>query len=133
MELNTAETLLNSRDRSIVTNERLLVSGDIVVFFRFYYLQTILAFVRNRNSRNICKIGCFFQILYEEVAIMAQVRMRTILDALAVLKSIDKDTAITYNFIKKACETGTIKHVKVGKKILINLDELLKLLDMEEQ
>ncbi|MBQ4099053.1 MAG: hypothetical protein IJC87_02875 [Clostridia bacterium] len=58
-------------------------------------------------------------------------RMRTIRDALKEIKTIDKDSSVTYNFIKKVCEQGKITIVRLNKKYLLNLDELLKLLHME--
>lgn len=62
-----------------------------------------------------------------------KVRIRTIRDALAMLKEIDENTAVTYYFIKKLCDNGLISHVKAGgKKYLLNYDELLDYLQMKE-
>ena len=58
-------------------------------------------------------------------------RMRTIRDALKEIKTIDEDSSVTYNFIKKVCEQEKITIVRLNKKYLLNLDELLKLLHME--
>ena len=52
-------------------------------------------------------------------------RMRGIREAIAYMKEIDADTAITYGFIRKLCDTRQIKSVVAGRKILINLDELM--------
>ena len=59
-------------------------------------------------------------------------RMRTIREALKQIKAIDANTSVTYNFIKQACETKTVPSIRLNKKYLVNLDELLKLLSMEE-
>lgn len=52
-------------------------------------------------------------------------RMRTIQEAAVELKRIDPETAITSYFIRCMVLDGTIPHVKVGTKRLINLDTLL--------
>ena len=58
-------------------------------------------------------------------------RIRTIREALTEIKAADPDTAITYNFIRKLCDQKTITSLWAGKKILINLDELLAYLNIE--
>ncbi len=60
-------------------------------------------------------------------------RIRTIRDALAIIKSMDSETAITYNFIRKLCNEKAITSLWAGKKILINLDELLSYLNIEAE
>jgi hypothetical protein len=72
-----------------------------------------------------------FQIFNTEVIKMAA-RMRTIRDALKTIKELDPDSAVTYNFIKQLCETDKITNVRLNKKYLLNLDELLKFLNMED-
>ena len=64
--------------------------------------------------------------------IVRKKRIRTIRDAIALLKQIDSRTAITYHFIRKLCDSGTIKSIRAGKKILINYDELLAYLNIDE-
>ena len=59
-------------------------------------------------------------------------RMRTIREALKQIKEFDPNTSVTYNFIKQACETKAIHSIRLNKKYLLNLDELLKLLTMEK-
>ena len=59
-------------------------------------------------------------------------RMRTIREALKQIKELDPNTSVTYNFIKQACETKTVHSIRLNKKYLVNLDELFKLLSMEE-
>ncbi len=59
-------------------------------------------------------------------------RMRTIREALKQIKELDANTSVTYNFIKQACETKAVHSIRLNKKYLVNLDELLKLLSMEE-
>lgn len=63
---------------------------------------------------------------------MALARMRSIYEALERIKSKDKDTAITYNSIKKLCIDDKIRYFKSGKKIILNYDDLIALLGMEE-
>ncbi|MCL2630669.1 MAG: DNA-binding protein [Firmicutes bacterium] len=52
-------------------------------------------------------------------------RMRGIRETVAYLKDIDPNTAITYGFIRRMCESGELSYILAGRKILINLDELL--------
>ena len=59
-------------------------------------------------------------------------RIRTIRDAIAMIKETDRSTAITYHFVRKLCNNGQISTIKAGKKILINYDELLAFLGMNE-
>ena len=58
-------------------------------------------------------------------------RMRTLREALKELKVIDPNTSVTYNFIKQLCENNLVPYIRLNKKYLINLDELLKFLSME--
>lgn len=59
-------------------------------------------------------------------------RIRTIRDAIQLLKKEDENTAITYHFIRKLCDKNEITQIRAGKKILINYDELLSYLKMGE-
>lgn len=58
-------------------------------------------------------------------------RIRTIRDAIGLLKQADSQTAATYHFIRKLCDSGHIKSIRAGKKILINFDELLAYLNLD--
>lgn len=58
-------------------------------------------------------------------------RIRTIRDAIALLKQADSQTAVTYHFIRKLCDSGCIKSIRARKKILINYDELLAYLNLD--
>ena len=58
-------------------------------------------------------------------------RIRTIRDAIALLKQADSQTAVTYHFIRKLYDSGCIKSIRAGKKILINYDELLDYLNLD--
>ena len=58
-------------------------------------------------------------------------RIRTIREALVLLKLADSQTAVTYHFIRKLCDSGCIKSIRAGKKILINYDELLAYLNLD--
>ena len=52
-------------------------------------------------------------------------RMRTINDSLKLIKANDPNSAITYYFIKKLCEEKLITAIQVGRKWILNYDELL--------
>ncbi len=58
-------------------------------------------------------------------------RIRTIREAIVLLKQADSQTAVTYHFIRKLCDSGCIKSIRAGKKILINYDELLAYLNLD--
>ena len=58
-------------------------------------------------------------------------RIRTIRDAIGLLRQADSQTAVTYHFIRKLCDSGHIKSIRAGKKILINFDELLSYLNLD--
>jgi len=58
-------------------------------------------------------------------------RMRTIREALKEIKALDPNSSVTYNFIKQVCEQEKITIIRLNKKYLLNLDDLLKLLHME--
>lgn len=59
-------------------------------------------------------------------------RIRTIRSAISMILECDSKTAITYNFIRKLCDKNLITSIKIGKKILINYDQLLEFLNIEE-
>ena len=63
---------------------------------------------------------------------MAKARMRTIREALALIKEMDENSAITYNFIKCLCKNKSISSFTLGKKILLNYDDLLAYLKIQE-
>ena len=58
-------------------------------------------------------------------------RMRTIREALKEIKALDPNSSVTYNFIKQVCEQEKITVIRLNKKYLLNLDDLLQLLHME--
>lgn len=58
-------------------------------------------------------------------------RIRTIREVIALLKQADSQTAVTYHFIRRLCDSGCIKSIRAGKKILINYDELLAYLNLD--
>ena len=58
-------------------------------------------------------------------------RIRTIREAIVLLKQADSHRAVTYHFISKLCDSGCIKSIRAGKKILINYDELLAYLNLD--
>lgn len=56
-------------------------------------------------------------------------KIRTIPQCLVEIKSLDKDSAVTENFIRLLCKSGKVKHFKSGNKYLVNLDNLLEFLN----
>ena len=51
-------------------------------------------------------------------------RMRTINQAVAWLREIDPETAITQTALRRLVVSGQLPSVRVGKKYLLNLDTL---------
>lgn len=52
-------------------------------------------------------------------------RMRTIYDALDMIKEEDPNSAITYTFIRDLISRSLIGYTKIGNRFLINYDSLL--------
>ncbi len=52
-------------------------------------------------------------------------RMRTAEGALQIIKAEDPQTAVTLRQIRALINTGTIPHIPVGRKKLVNVDTLL--------
>ncbi|MCR5787303.1 MAG: helix-turn-helix domain-containing protein [Acholeplasmatales bacterium] len=52
-------------------------------------------------------------------------RMRTINEALTMIKESDPYSSITYNSIKVLCKKGLIPSIKIGNRVLLNFDALL--------
>ena len=59
-------------------------------------------------------------------------RMRTISEALAIIKKSDPATSVTANCIRSLCKNRTIRCVMAGTKILVNMDDLITLLGVED-
>lgn len=57
-------------------------------------------------------------------------KMRSINEALSLIKAADPDSAVTYNLIKNLIEEDKIRYFKSGKKIILNYDDLLKVINM---
>lgn len=56
--------------------------------------------------------------------------MRSINEALLLIKTADPESAITYNLIKKLVDENKVRHFKSGKKVILNYDDLLKIINM---
>lgn len=52
--------------------------------------------------------------------------MRTVTEASQELKALDQHTAITPYHIRRLCTSGVLPTVKAGKKILLNLNDLIE-------
>ena len=59
--------------------------------------------------------------------------MRSIYDALDLIKQKAQDTALTYNSIINLYLTDKIRYFLSGKKIILNYDDLVAFLGMEER
>ena len=57
-------------------------------------------------------------------------KMRSINEALSLIKAADPDSAVTYNLIKNLIEEDKIRYFKSGKKIILIYDDLLKVINM---
>lgn len=63
---------------------------------------------------------------------MALARMRSIYEALDLIKENDPNTALTYNSIKQLCVDGKIRYFNSGKKVILNYDDLIALIGITE-
>ncbi len=59
-------------------------------------------------------------------------RMRTAPGALEIIKALDPETAVTEHYIRQLIRSGTIPHVDVGRKKLVNVDQLLRYLEKDQ-
>lgn len=57
-------------------------------------------------------------------------RMRTINEALALIRQQDPETAVTYNFIRKLLDGDRVRHFRSGSRYILNFDDLLNELNM---
>ena len=57
-------------------------------------------------------------------------RMRTINEALALIRQQDPETAVTYNFIRKLLDGDKVRHFRSGSRYILNFDDLLNELNM---
>lgn len=64
---------------------------------------------------------------------MALHRIRTIGESVAEIKKLDAQSAVTANCIRSLCKNGLVHCVFTGKKILVDLDDLLKYLSGESE
>ena len=53
------------------------------------------------------------------------IRSRTVKECWEYIKTLDTDTAITEWFIRTLCKDNKIQYFASGKKLLINLDNLI--------
>ncbi len=57
---------------------------------------------------------------------MALRRMRTIPEALAELKALDENTAVSPYCIRTLCNKKHVRCIYTGRKILVDLDDLIR-------
>ena len=60
-------------------------------------------------------------------------RMRTVSESVEEIKKLDEQSAVTANCIRSLCKDGKVHCVFTGKKILVDLDALLKYLSGESE
>lgn len=53
-------------------------------------------------------------------------KMRSINEALSLIKATDPESAVTYRFIKKLVADNKVRYFMSGKKIILDYDDLLK-------
>lgn len=56
-------------------------------------------------------------------------RMRTINEAINLIKETDPNSAITYNFIKQLVKGNKVRNFQSGNRTIINFDDLIKLIN----
>jgi hypothetical protein len=59
--------------------------------------------------------------------------MRTIGEAVAAIKEMDAQSAVTANCIRTLCKEGKVHCVFTGKKILVDLDALIEFMSGNSQ
>lgn len=64
---------------------------------------------------------------------MAIPRMRLLREAAEEIKTVDPGSAVTTHFIRQLALEGKVKTVMAGRKRLINLDDLLRFLDLQQE
>lgn len=64
---------------------------------------------------------------------MALSRMRSIYEALDLIKELDPQTALTYTNIRRLCLERKIRYFRSGKKIILNYDDLINFLGVSEE
>lgn len=82
----------------------------------------------NRSNPELQKL--FWRIKLETTTTTKMARMRTINEALALIKKQDPDTAVTYNFIRKLLDGDRVRHFRSGSRYILNFDDLLNELNM---
>lgn len=57
-------------------------------------------------------------------------RMRSIREAAKMIKEVDHNTCISEGVLRRMVEAGTIPHVPIGKKKVVNVDAIFELFNM---
>ena len=58
-------------------------------------------------------------------------RMRTINEAITTLRELDPESGFTQTALRNKIRSGEIRSIKVGRKYLVNLDELIGFLSSQ--
>lgn len=90
---------------------------------------------RAKNREIKCRYSHINQLFQKSkgVYLMTIHRMRTIGESVEIIKEIDQDSAITANCIRSLCKDGKVHCVFTGKKILVDLDDLIKYFSGESE
>lgn len=75
------------------------------------------------------QLGCQFEF-YHKSEIFSEVFIG---ESVEIIKEIDQDSAITANCIRSLCKDGKVHCVFTGKKILVDLDDLIKYFSGESE
>jgi hypothetical protein len=59
--------------------------------------------------------------------------LRSINEALDILKKDDAETAVTVYLIRQLCKTEKVKHIESGKKYLVDMRSLRAYLGMSKE
>lgn len=59
-------------------------------------------------------------------------RMKTINESVKLIKDSDPDSAITYNFIRSLCKSKSIMCFTIGRKVILDFDNLLQTIRIGE-
>lgn len=55
-------------------------------------------------------------------------KMRSIYQAIQMIKEEDPDSQINYNIIRRLCLDKKVKHFRSGRKFIVNFDDLINVI-----
>jgi hypothetical protein len=63
---------------------------------------------------------------------MSLPRMRSIRQALEMIKAEDPNSCLTSYYIRDLCKKNKVRHIKSGTKVMVDYDDLLKFINEME-